>query len=413
MSAAFQEIIDQHVEEAAFLWLLRSQAVHAPNYAPDDLAELEERIDAHLEGLALAGEDGWQACEAALEFKEAGEVFAASVIAIRSDSEEKLARVLAVVEEVPESGKGMTSALGWHAFGQIKPIADKLLAAESAAHRTVGLATYAIHRVDPGDALDKALVDDDPWLRARACKAAGELGAARTVPTLEKLLSDEDHTCAFWAAWAATLLGSVTGLTRLVEIAKSDSPFAEPALRLAPRRLDMQACDKLVEELAGQANTRRAAILAAGAAGDPAKIPWLIEMMKNPDYARIAGDSFSIITGLDIATECSEIREPADFRSGSAESPEDDDIELDQDGDLPWPSVSSIKEWWSRNGQKLSTGRRFLNGVEICDKRGVESPEAGFQGRREAEALQQAIQDHGGNLRQTSNRASLRKTQKH
>ena len=34
-------IIDQHAEEAAFLWLLRSDAVSAPHYDLEDLVRLD------------------------------------------------------------------------------------------------------------------------------------------------------------------------------------------------------------------------------------------------------------------------------------------------------------------------------------------------------------------------------------
>ena len=49
-------IIDQHAEEAAFLWLLRSNAVSAPHYDLDDLSGLDERVEAHIDGLRIAGD---------------------------------------------------------------------------------------------------------------------------------------------------------------------------------------------------------------------------------------------------------------------------------------------------------------------------------------------------------------------
>lgn len=42
------EIVSQHVEEAAFLWLLRSNAIRQPHYALKDLAKLDDRVEAHL-----------------------------------------------------------------------------------------------------------------------------------------------------------------------------------------------------------------------------------------------------------------------------------------------------------------------------------------------------------------------------
>lgn len=74
------EIVSQHAEEAAFLWLLRSNAVSAPHYSLKDLAKLDGRVEAHLDGLRVAGEPGWELCKAGLGNEENGEVFAASVM---------------------------------------------------------------------------------------------------------------------------------------------------------------------------------------------------------------------------------------------------------------------------------------------------------------------------------------------
>ena len=56
-------VIEQHAEEAAFLWLLRSGAVQKPNYDLNDLTELDNRVEAHVDGLRIAGDAGWDICQ--------------------------------------------------------------------------------------------------------------------------------------------------------------------------------------------------------------------------------------------------------------------------------------------------------------------------------------------------------------
>jgi len=107
------EIVSQHAEEAAFLWLLRSNAIRQPHYALKDLAKLDGRVEAHLDGLRVAGEPGWELCKAALGNEEAGEVFAASVMAVESGIESRIQAVLDVVTAKPELIDGIVSALGW------------------------------------------------------------------------------------------------------------------------------------------------------------------------------------------------------------------------------------------------------------------------------------------------------------
>lgn len=52
-------VIEQHAEKAAFLWLLRDASVHEPHYSLSDLAHPDNRVDANLDGLRIAGDDGW------------------------------------------------------------------------------------------------------------------------------------------------------------------------------------------------------------------------------------------------------------------------------------------------------------------------------------------------------------------
>jgi hypothetical protein len=69
-------IISQYAEESAFLWLLRNNAVHAPHYALKNLAKLDDRIEAHPDGLRVAGDSGGEFCKEGLHHEDLGEVFA-------------------------------------------------------------------------------------------------------------------------------------------------------------------------------------------------------------------------------------------------------------------------------------------------------------------------------------------------
>ena len=59
-------IIEQHAEEASFLWLLRDSAVNESHYSLSDLANLDNRVEAHLDGLRIAGDEGWETCKETL-----------------------------------------------------------------------------------------------------------------------------------------------------------------------------------------------------------------------------------------------------------------------------------------------------------------------------------------------------------
>ena len=52
-------IVEVHAEEAAILWLQRDSAVEAPNFNRMFLSRLDERLEANVDGLLVAGRAGW------------------------------------------------------------------------------------------------------------------------------------------------------------------------------------------------------------------------------------------------------------------------------------------------------------------------------------------------------------------
>lgn len=74
------DIVRQHAEQAAFLWTVYDRALLFPdeNEEMDEerIARLVERLEAHLDGLRVAGEEGLKIAEERYaEYPEAGELF--------------------------------------------------------------------------------------------------------------------------------------------------------------------------------------------------------------------------------------------------------------------------------------------------------------------------------------------------
>lgn len=254
------EIVSQHAEESAFLWLLRSYAIYQPHYALKDLAKLDGRVEAHLDGLRMAGKPGWELCKAALGNEEAGEVFAASVMAFESGIESRIQAVLEAIEKKPELCIGAVSALGWMPFQQAAPHAQRLLASESPVYRLLGLAAYAVHRQDPGAALKEALSSTDLSLKARALKAVGELGKTNLLPLVKTNFADEDLTCRYWAAWSGALLGEPAAIPVLQRFVESGYAKRESACAMALRRMSVEQAQVWMKALASSPPTLRLAV---------------------------------------------------------------------------------------------------------------------------------------------------------
>lgn len=388
MTGVITDIISQHAEEAAFLWLLRSDAAYAPHYSLEDLAELDDRVEAHLDGLRIAGEAGWNACKEELAWEEAGEVFAASAVAMQSESDEWYYTVLEAASNTTEEARGFISALGWLSYERAKPYIERLLDAESAVLRYLGLAGSALHRQDPGPALARGLSASNDRLRTRALKAVGELGRRDLLRPLHAHLQTEDPNCQFYAAWSAARLGESRAVAALIEHVETESAYRERALDLALRRLPHQRALDIVHQLDAQQEHQRLAVKGAGAIGDPALIPWLIEKMAVPELARVAGESFSLITGVDIAYEDLEGEGPDGFEAGPTDDPEDENVDMDSDEDLPWPDPERIAAWYAQHRRAYRDGTRYFLGQPLSEPGLQEALRTATQRQRAAAALE-------------------------
>lgn len=388
------DVITQHAEEAAFLWILRDEAVLAPNYSLKDLAELDERLEANLDGLRVAQDKGWEVCEEELSFKEPGEVFTAGVLAFESKNPERIQKLLDIGSSEPDLERSLISALGWIPFDQAEVIIKKLLFSDSSEIRRTGIAAYAVHRTDPGPPLLQLISDSDIRVRARAIKAAGELGRHDLIPKILYKIQDKNEECRFYAAWSAARLGNRTSpvFSALKEIAEADNSYSECALDIALRCMTIREAKDWLQYLKSKLEKMRLVAIGAGVIGIPDLIGDLIKLMEIEEIARVAGEAFSMITGIDLAYEDLDGDQPENFKSGPMEEEEkDEDVTLDPDEDLSWPVPDLVNKWWNQNKRKFKPGKRYLRGKEINSESLKDALVYGNQRQRAAAALEVAL----------------------
>lgn len=388
-------VVQQHAEETAFLWLLRDAAVRKPHYHLRDLAALDNRVEAHLDGLRIAGDAGWQICREALALEEAGEFFTAAVLAFASGSEERIEQVFAAASGKDELGRGIISALGWLEWPQVARYVQGLLEVGAPAASRLGLAAAAAHRQDLGTPLAACLVSDDPLLKCRALRAAGELGRIDLLFHITGNLTADNLGQRFHAAWATLLLGGEGAVPVLQGIAEGDSMYCGQACAMAVRGLPLAEAQEWLHSLAAEKQQQRLALIGAGALGDPVSIPWLVQLMEAPELARPAGEAFSMITGVDLAYESLEGQWPAGFSAGPTEEPEDEEVAMDPDEDLPWPAPELIARWWDAHQGEFRNGVRYLAGKPISREHLQQVLRTGLQRQRAAAAIELALLQPG------------------
>lgn len=391
VSGSIPIIVDQHAENAAFLWLLRDAAVLGANYTLEDLAELDYRVEANLDGLRVAENLGWTTSKSALELGEPGEVFAAASLAIENADGARIDEVLKVAAQSRDNIRAFVSALGWFEYSRVEALIETFLSANSNLYQHLGLSACAIHRVDPGEMLIRHLGSDSLPLRTRALRAVGELKRADLASSIREHWQAEDEHCRFWALWSSVLLGDTDAATALKAFVRPESLYADRAVQVIARVTEGELLQNWLSSLAREKSTRRFALLGAGYSGDPFYMPGLFNQMEEPGFARVAGEAFSLITGADLAYLDLDVDGPEGHESGPSEDPEDDTVDLDPDEDLPWPGRPHIEAWWAAHSAPYTAGERYLCGARISESQCENVLAIGYQRQRHAAALELAL----------------------
>jgi uncharacterized protein (TIGR02270 family) len=390
------QLAEQSSDDVSYLWLLRDQAVLSPNYDKFDMLELDTRIETFLDSLRLAGGIGWQACENTLTWQDAGEVFTGIAIALNQNNKTAIKQLLNIASQSIELSRGVVSALAWVNDDEVRKQMVSLRNSDEPMFKRIGLAASALIREDLGTQLDECIKNQNPIVRARALKAAGELGRVDVLDSCVEQLENDDSECQFWSAWCSALLGeSRLSIEKLKMLAVSRGTYSEQACDLAGRCMTLEHAQAWLQELGKDHANVRLAVVFAGALGMPVLVSWLINMMTIPTLARKAGESFTNITGADFVEMELAGEEPEGFEAGPTENPEDEFVKLDADEDLPWPDVNKVAQWWADNKDKYSEHDRYLCGLPISAESLSQVISFGKQTNRHAAALELALMSPG------------------
>lgn len=373
LRAPIAAVVHQHAEEAAVLRHVRTVLVRAPHVRLNQLRRLDDRIAAHLDGLAEAGDQGRAISTAALERPEAGEVFTATVRAIEARDAAGLDRLLALAAALPAARRGLVSAFGWVSAESLQGVVRRLLGSSEAVWREIGLVACRMHHADPAAVLVDALRDPAADLRAAALRTAGELGRTDLIDHVRAAMADDAPQVVFWAAWSACLLGDRKSASKVLAFAGArDGAHSVRALRLFLAASEFAAARELVRSISSSARTApggspasRRVVRACGLLGDVQLVPWLIEQMGQPALARLAGEAFALITGVDLARQDLEASQAAGPGAGPTEDAAADEVALDEDESLPWPDAARVQAWWAAHGEQLPRGQRCLMGAAV------------------------------------------------
>jgi uncharacterized protein (TIGR02270 family) len=425
-------VVDKMLGDCLFLHSIRSRAVSDPHMKLTDLVTLDERLESYIAALESRAEGAWSEAYGTVKGDADPSVFVAAVLDVRGrtgkadplvgrlfgpsglvrTSDEALPKGAETSDNPSNGAPQILAAIAWAERDSSTSAIMRLLALSNPLPRAIAIAACGARRADPGEQLAAWLADPSPLLRARAARTAGQLGRADLKPQLLAALADPDPECAFWAAWAAARMGSMEPLRTLGTIARSASPRADRALDLLLRRLTPAQAGGFMRDFARDLPERRRSLIrATGIIGDPRAIPWLIERMHVAEESRLAGEAFSMITGLDLPYLDLDRDAPEGFEAGPNDDPADENVALDEDENLPWPDPAKLGDWWVRRRERFPAGTAFFLGEpkERADWLGALSD--AYQRQRLAAALELAIRQPSAPLFECRARGRLQRQQ--
>jgi uncharacterized protein (TIGR02270 family) len=364
-------VVHQHLEEAAHLRFVRTRLVRGHQIGLEALLRADERLAAHLDGLLVSADEALaqlQTIQAAQPKPDPAVLFVAAVLALELRNGRLMEGLIdqAVADET--ALRAIASAMGWVSAPTLRGLSGALLSSSDSPRRRLGLMACRLHRVDPGKWLPLAAQADDAALRREALTLAGTLAQADGAQLCLDHLDDADPNCRRAAAIASVLQGDrERGLQALLkELMKSDAPrdALHDVAQVALSCCEVGMAKDATRQLAAQQADPRLLIWSAAWVGDARAVPWLIAQMTNPQLARLAGAAFSILTGADLQTLGLEGDAVIASTDGPPIEPEDDQLEVDPDDDLPWPNIEALQGWWAMKSPGVPTRTRLLSGSE-------------------------------------------------
>ena len=377
--APIPQIVQHHLEEAGFLWRLRQRAASSAEYTLDDLAQLDERLQAHLEGLLSAIEDGGQVNAEDWEESGPGVVFASTWLGLKEGKADEVITLVERTAQQPQFYSALLAAFSRVTRVSLQGIVKSLLIFPSGRIKQLGIEACIAHGVHPGRFLAGCFEDEDTALCIAGVQGCATLGLTDYVPAIAGLLAHHDTEVRVAAAGALLLLGDRNDALRALGELIGTVALTEYAATLMVCAVPMDRATELLKALAARPQGSSLLIQTVAANGDPAYVPWLLREMQKPLVARLAGYAFEAITGADIRRVA---RAEAPDSGPSRPGDESENVDADEQSDLPWPDAPKLTQWWGRNQHRWQAGTRYVLGNPLSTAACVETLKQGNQRQR-------------------------------
>ncbi|MDH0895919.1 MULTISPECIES: hypothetical protein [unclassified Pseudomonas] len=381
VASAIVPLVQRHVGDAAFYWAQRDGSIESPHLDLARLRHVDRLLQAHLDGVVVAGEEGWQqALQALKRWQGPGEAFVCAVLGLTHGDGERLQVLWPLIAKQPERlARGLVSALAWMttSLGQAyTPWIEHWLAhAESPLLKAIALrAATSVGMLQTEVAL-AACTAVELEMRVAGCKALTLAVQSQVSLARQTLLAAlHDPALRVRGAAASSLLlaagESDTALDSLritvIECAQAlheahgrEKSAVDRRLRnwLRTLAVHLPLGHGAIPDLLDRLSDRHALEFIVWH-GDFSHAHLLLEMASQADLAQGALWALHTLTGQGKLLEQSHAH-GMDEAAASAKP--------GHFAGMPYPDLVLWRRWWSEQGPQLPRGKRLLYGKALGD----------------------------------------------
>ncbi|WP_426752913.1 TIGR02270 family protein [Myxococcus sp. Y35] len=395
------DVIEEHLDEAAFLWLQWERALVSPRYVLNEVMNgPEERLLAHLQGLHECGAPAVERLLLPALEEEPGRICAAALTLLADGAREQVDMLLgrldadgtvyqACIQRVLElaGSEALTSCL--------RALLEEGKAPALALAYVMGALSVRTRDI-PGLALGSFLSSEEPLLRASALRAAGRWGRSLPAALLRSALDAPSSD----VREAALEVGLLQGERAAWDVCWHFVSSRLPGCRLALRLLAMGGAQQDVERLARLLEIpelREDVLRALAASGRPEAVEACLPLLREKKVAHLAGEVFSATTG--VVLEGALVREPSE-EGEEEEAPilppvSEECAILWAERELPQPEPDAVEAAWKDVRKRLASGKRYLGGQPLAAEHFLSTLKLAPMRRRGDLALEVAIRSKG------------------
>jgi uncharacterized protein (TIGR02270 family) len=356
------DIAEEHYEELQFLWSQRRNALRSSAYTMREMGMLEERIEAHTQGLLVLGDHLLELVAPGLDGDDELPAFAAAHTLLRLGTPDAVGRVRDVF--VRSDGKkldGLREALAHGPAQSLMPLLQQLFTSAAPPLAAAAGEVLAFHRafLPSAEQLVPLARDEHPTVRRTAWRLATYWALGMPAAVYETGLHDDDPAVQQAAFEAAAWSGYPGWVAYCQTLAAQPSPKGvEPIATLAA----------ILPPQESQTVTRLAATPAFGptrhriaaAFGHPTMIDFLLQEMEStdPPTAAGAGAAFGKMLGVTVDSGRRATVPPPD-----GEAPDEFEVEFLDEVNLP--DVPRARQHWEKARPQLVHAVRIAHGLDV------------------------------------------------